>query len=342
MKKLLIICQAVDADSSTLGFFIEWLKEFSRQCDEVRVIGQSVGRYELPANIRVASMGKERGASKIVQLWNLWKLAWRWLPEVDGMFVHMSPEYVLAAAPLAAIRRKPIVLWYAHKSVTARLRLAARLCRAVVASAPAGLKIGGSNAKFLGQGIPTERFTIAARVRQPKLLSVGRITRVKNIDLMIRGLAELRRRGVAAELTLVGEPVTDEDRAYQQELRNLVGTLGVAEAVRLRGGARYDELPAIYATHALHLNLAPTGAPDKAVFEAMASGLPVIVANETFTGYLGGDAARMIVKPEADDIAEKTAVLLADNDPALPERLREIVERRHSLAALVRGIMELI
>jgi len=51
--RLLIVTQAVDADSSTLGFFVEWLREFSRQCEEIQVIGLAVGRHDLPANVRL-------------------------------------------------------------------------------------------------------------------------------------------------------------------------------------------------------------------------------------------------------------------------------------------------
>ena len=54
--RILVVTQAVDADSSTLGFFVEWLREFSGRCERVDVIALSVGRHGLPANVRVVSM----------------------------------------------------------------------------------------------------------------------------------------------------------------------------------------------------------------------------------------------------------------------------------------------
>ena len=82
--RILIVTQAVEADSSTLGFFVEWLREFSRQCEEVFVIGLAVGRHDLPPNVHVMSMGKERGAGKLARLFAFWKHLRAALPKVGA------------------------------------------------------------------------------------------------------------------------------------------------------------------------------------------------------------------------------------------------------------------
>ena len=129
--RILIVTQAVDRDSSTLGFFVEWLREFSKQCERVDVIALSVGAHDLPSNVRVVSMGKERGAGKLTRLLNLWKGLRRSLPEADGVFIHMCPEYLIAGWPVFLFRRKPILLWYAHRQTNWRVRLGERLADVV-------------------------------------------------------------------------------------------------------------------------------------------------------------------------------------------------------------------
>lgn len=339
MRRPLVICQAVDADATALGFFVGWLAELSRQVERLAVIGQSVGRHDLPSDVVVGSMGKEQGISKIRQLSNLWSFLRRELPAADAIFVHMSPEYALVAWPLAAFFRKPIVLWYAHRSVTWRLRLATWLCDRVLTIATGSFLLNSGKVQALGHGIPTGLFTPGAPVREPWLLSVGRITRIKRLEVMIEALASLRPSVPAATLTLVGDEVTADDRTYRRELGELAERLGVSGAVIWAGKTRYVDLPAVYRMHALHLNLAPTGALDKAVLEAMSCGVPVVVANRNFAETFGHDAERLIVETEPRAVAIRLEGLLKNPDAGLPTRLRAAVEAKHSLQALIRGIM---
>ncbi len=343
--KLVIICQGVDAESPILGFFIEWLREFSRQCETVHAIGLEVGTYDLPKNVSVHSLGKERGSSKPDRLFRLWSLLRKLLPDSDGVYAHQAPEFVIAAWPIAAINGKPIVLWYAHKAVNARLRLAAALSRWVVTSAAAALNLDLPNAVRLGQGIPTDLFFPSDVRRQMsdvfKLLSVGRITPIKHLEIMIDAVALLRKKGLPATLTLIGRPVFDSDREYARNLKAQIDRLGLGGVVTFIDGVNYRELPDRYRDYGLHLNLAPTGAPDKAILEAMASGLPIVVANETFHAFLGPDAAAMVAAPNAASVAEKIEAVAAIKDPEMPQRMRAIVERGHSLKKLVRGIIDL-
>ena len=335
--KLLLVVQAVDAESPVLGFIIGWITEFAAQCEAVEVIAFKTGRYDLPADVRVHPV--TRGGA-LTRFMSYRKLLREILPRVDGVFVHMSPEYAIAAWPQASRLKKPIVLWYAHKSVTLRLRVAAALSKKVATSAGASLNIHPKNAVHLGQGIPTDLFTPGAPVAEPKLLSVGRITPVKRIELMIDALDAMRESGIPATLTLVGGPVTESDRAYADRLRAQAKSLGIENAVIFAGGAPYAKLPETYRAYALHLNAAPTGAPDKAAFEAMACGVPCIVVNGTFRALLGSDAETLVADADGQDIARKAMALLAHPDGGLRARLRALVERGHSLKRLVHGIIE--
>ena len=123
--KLLITTQAVDLDDPVLGFFHRWLVEFSKHCESIHVICLKEGRHELPANVFVHSLGKESGASRLRYVARFYRYIWKYKNEYDTVFVHMNPEYIVLGGLLWRIGGKRIGLWYVHKSVSVRLRIAA-------------------------------------------------------------------------------------------------------------------------------------------------------------------------------------------------------------------------
>ena len=72
--KILIITQKIDRNDSVLGFFCGWVEEFSKHCEQVTVIALGVGVHNLPKNVRVFSLGKERGVSRVGYLYNFYRL----------------------------------------------------------------------------------------------------------------------------------------------------------------------------------------------------------------------------------------------------------------------------
>ena len=59
---LLFITQKVDRADWLLGFTHGWLKALAGKVDRLTIICLEQGETELPSNVRVISLGKERGA----------------------------------------------------------------------------------------------------------------------------------------------------------------------------------------------------------------------------------------------------------------------------------------
>jgi len=125
--KLLIITQKVDINDDILGFFHSWIAEFAKHCEKITVICLKKGEYNLPKNVKILSMGKENGESKLKYIINFYKYIWRERKEYDTVFVHMNPEYVMLGGSLWRFMGKKISLWYTHKSITQNLQWAERL-----------------------------------------------------------------------------------------------------------------------------------------------------------------------------------------------------------------------
>ncbi|MEM9336981.1 MAG: hypothetical protein AAGA35_03955, partial [Patescibacteria group bacterium] len=68
-QETLVICaEAVDRAHPILGFFHGWVEEFANHFGEVHVVCLGAGEFDLPQNVQVYSLGKEKRASKLRML----------------------------------------------------------------------------------------------------------------------------------------------------------------------------------------------------------------------------------------------------------------------------------
>ena len=87
---VLICTQKVDKNDPILGFFHDWVIGFAAKYDYVTVICLFEGEHDLPENVKVFSLGKEKGASKVAYLMRFYKYIWSKQTEYDVVFVHMN------------------------------------------------------------------------------------------------------------------------------------------------------------------------------------------------------------------------------------------------------------
>jgi len=348
--KLLILTQKVDKNDETLGFFYDWIMEFSRHCEKVTVIGLGVGEYHLPDNVRVLSLGKEELAAgrgsldifkKIKYIFNFFKYTWQYRRDYDSVFIHMNPEYAVLGGWFWRLWKKRLALWYVHRQNSWRLWLAEKLCQVVFSVGQASLPLRGKKINLVGHGINCEKFIYQPKVGNDdkfKIISVGRLTKIKDLATLILaiGLLPLELRG-RLSVELVGAPVTAADDSYKNSLMAQIEKEKLAEVIKFVGSSPYLLMPEVYRRADLMVNLAPTGGVDKAVLEAMACGLPVLVANESFRPYLGELAQQLIFKfGDASDLAQKITWLSQQKlDPFF---FRQQVLNEHNLSQLIKKI----
>ena len=61
---LLMFNLATDADDPILGFASGWIAALAKRVEVVHVITMRAGRVDVPGNVRVYSVGKEKGYSE--------------------------------------------------------------------------------------------------------------------------------------------------------------------------------------------------------------------------------------------------------------------------------------
>lgn len=262
--KLLIITQVVDTEDPVLGFFVRWLEEFAKHAERVEIICLKSGRFNLPENVRVHSLGKEKRRSRVGYLLNFYRYIWRLRHDYDEVFVHMNPEYVILGGPLWRLLHKRIALWYTHKSVNLRLRIAEAFSDIILTASKESFRLKSRKVRIMGHGIDTDFFSPdQSIVREDWALSVGRLMQSKRHDLAIRLAVQEGR-----SLRIVGE---GPERPYLEVLAREIGA-----HVQFLGGMNQLQLRDEYRKAACLIHTSETGSLDKVVLEALACGLPIV------------------------------------------------------------------
>src|SRR5258708_38009870 len=151
--RIVMFVQQVDERDWLRAFTLDWIRGLAARVERVDVITLEQGKATLPANVFVHSMGKERGYGRVRELLEYYRILWRLIRHVDVLFCHMTPRYSWLAAPLAALFRKPQVLWYTHRQDDWELRLALMACRFVTKAVPDRFPIKSPKGPALGPGI---------------------------------------------------------------------------------------------------------------------------------------------------------------------------------------------
>ena len=206
--RILVITQKYDINDSNLGVFVDWWDRLAHRVEKVYVLALEKRSEPKVGNIQVESMGKEKGVKFGGKFLGFYKGFFKLIGASEAILVHMIPKYVILAAPIAFILRKPIYMWYTGVSVHWQLRLAVICCRKVFTAHEEAMRINTPKRIVTGHGIDTERFKIpSSKFQVPSsqvtILSVGRITPSKGHDLIIRVVADLIKADYDLKLKLV-------------------------------------------------------------------------------------------------------------------------------------------
>ncbi len=343
--RILLFNLVTDVDDPILGFTTRWIRALAKRVEFIHVITMRAGRIEVPENVRVYSVGKERGYSEGRRALEFYRLLLRVLREdhIDICFSHMIPIFTILAAPVLKAKRIPMITWYAHPSLKSVLKLAHYFSDRMVTSVATAYPYKRDKLTPIGQGIDTDLFSPDGSASSPPdlpmILCVGRLSPVKNHLTLIEAACLLRRGcGKPFRMVILGGPGSPRDKSYISSLHDRVKRLELQECVYFEPPAPMVDLPVWYRRCTVHVNLTPTGFGDKVAWEAMACGKPSLVANEGFLETLGYWSDRLLFRyGNSEDLAQKLESIL--NMPGgtyqtIGQYLREQVVQMHDLKRL--------
>ncbi len=187
--------------------------------------------------------------------------------------------------------------------------------RARVEIVPSGIDV----ARF-GAGRRNEplRAKLGARPGERLLLSVGRLAKEKNVELLLRGLAGARDPSL--RLAIAG------DGPMRSELEHLARAIGVSERTRFLGAIPRDALPDLYASADAFVMPSTTETQGLVLAEALAAGARVIASDSAQSrDVLGG--AGIIVEPSPAGFTRALREVPGQPDRAVSEVARRAAGR---------------
>jgi glycosyltransferase involved in cell wall biosynthesis len=333
--KLLICTQKVDANDAVLGFFHGWIEHFSKRFSQITVVCLEKGDVHLPSNVDVFSLGKESGTRRLMQATKLLQLSFALRHEYDAVFVHMNQEYVLVAGILWRIFGKKVTMWRNHPKGNSLTDVAVLLCHKVFCTSPHSYTAQFKKTTLMPAGIDTALFSQKEiKGTGNHILSLGRISPIKNIRVFIEALIKVSKEGKRFNATIVGD-VLARDKGYAEPLPKLINDNALSENVTIQSGVPHTKTAALYRSSDIFVNLTPSGSFDKTILEAMATGLIPVATNEFLRGVVPG----MFLVPSDDSEKVATALitaigLSAEERQAYAKKFRDFVAEHHSLDAL--------
>lgn len=343
---LLLFNLKTDADDAVLGFTTDWINALAKHFEHIFVVTMYAGRITVADNVQVFSVGKEKGYSEPKRVAEFYRLVWRLLQtkRIDACFAHMMPLFAVLGSPLLKLKKIPILLWYAHKTVNPTLRIATQLVDRVVTSSKSGFQINTPKLRIIGQGIDINRFCPVPSKSESSpftILSLGRLSPIKRVEVLIKALARLRHKHPEYEVQakIVGGPLGKLDQKYAKELKELAMKLDVYNCIEFVGSKSFHEVHYYYQIADCFVNSGDTDSVDKTVLEAMSCGIPIITSNIAFLDILEQElASEWVIEKGSEDALHKRLFALLDMSWAerntLGKRLRKIVVDEHSLPAL--------
>lgn len=329
--KLLIITQVLDIKHPILGFFHRWIEEFTKHFEHIHVIALQTAEYDLPENVTVHSLGKEKGAGKLQRLYTLYSILYTLRHDYDAVFVHMNPEYIVLAGWLWRLAGKKVGLWYNHTVGSVWLKIAQPFTSIIFHTSSYAYTARYKNAKRMPAGIDTDLFKSRGAKKIPKSVYFqGRVAPAKKVHVLLEAFALLHEKGIAERLTIVGP----EDDSYAAPLKEKYRALITSGAIAFLGPREYTSTPELYESHTVSVNLTDRGNYDKTVLESLACGTPAVVSSDAFSDIVPEDLMLKDVSVASLARALEHA-LSASYDPGA---LREPVIQKHSLPLLAKKL----
>lgn len=348
VRRLVFVTQTIDADDPNLAQTIDLVAALARRCEEVVVLADRVRRHDLPGNVSFRTFGASgrlrRGLRYAGALIGVLRGG-----RPDALLAHMSPIFLVLAAPLLKPARVPLALWYTHWRAGPTLRLADRLCTVALTVDRASYPLRSRKARAIGHAVDLGAF--APRKQEPaappfRLLALGKTEPWKGFTVLLDAVELLDAR-----LEIRGPQLNAGQARHRAELEaRVAASPALRERVTIGDAVGREQVPGLI--RSAHAVVSPGGvrdggeALDKVIYETAACAVPLVASHPSLEPVLARAPMRLSFRPgDAADLAEVLAGLAAASSAERAEAgrlLRRWVEEEHSVDHWADGVLEAV
>ncbi|MFC1782092.1 glycosyltransferase family 4 protein [Planctomycetota bacterium] len=180
--------------------------------------------------------------------------------------------------------------------------------------------------EVIANGVDGEKFKPAERkidLQGLRLLTVGRLSASKRVELLIEAVGQLQERFTGVSLTIAGGGVLQED------LERMVKQKQLQDVVKIMGRAPAEQMPQLYQKHDILISATAQEGMSNAMLEAMACGLPIITTRCEGVEELITDNGVIVEQPTAEALAGAVERVIQE-----PQRYEEMAAAGHRRARL--------
>jgi len=258
----------------------------------------------------------------------------------------MNPEYMVLGGLLWKLMKKKRGLWYMHKSVTLKLRVAQILTQAIFSATGESFRARTNKLYITGHGIDIKRFYKKEYVSSGsffKIITIGRISPIKDYRTLIDAMGLLQKKGLNVQLDIVGGVDGSRYKGYLTNLKQKIKEDGLTDQINFIGPVPNKNIVSYLHQADFFVNTSQTGSLDKAILEAMACGLVVFSSNDSAMNVLGPHRDKLFFKTkDKSDLAQKISDMITASDSERAQiglDLSKIVSCDHNLKKLIEKIV---
>jgi len=215
--------------------------------------------------------------------------------DVPGQHARLQLDYKILAPAFRSIWKKASVLVTCSEGLKERALL-------FMPSVPIDV---------IPNGVELDRFYPAENAEKSeeiRLLTVGRLSVTKRIEMLIEAVEILHRTACKVRLTVVG------GGQMEQQLRKIAAERELRDVIKITGRMDSKKMPEVYRQSDIFISASMQEGMSNAMLEAMASGLPIVTTRcEGLAELINGNG--IIVEQEnIEDIAKAIKQLVDDTE----------------------------
>lgn len=317
--KIIAFCQTIDLKDLALSDTFSRISELAnfKEVIQLYIISlNSSGQQpkNIPSNVKIYSIDQK---SKLFKLLNLYKLVISILikNKINFCYVYMGNIFPIILTPLKLFFKFQIITWYGHLSKNILSLVSLKYFTNIWLSSDNVYNI--YNLKHfinIGHGVDKKIFyTINNHSkRSNSLVCVGRISKIKNINLLIESIYLLKEiNNINLKLIIIGAPYLKADHIYKDYLIELIKILKLEKNVLFLGHLSLMQINKIYNRHKFYITACPGGL-GKSGIEGIHSGCVPIIAEPRLSTFDYNQILKQntICQRKSYDIYEKILALL--------------------------------
>lgn len=289
-NKLLYLNLSVDSSDTSLGFVETWISNFLNDFDKIDVLtlNKAIEAESISEKLKIYGIDQDSSHSKIKKFLELRSIIKKLTHQnnYEVCFSHMSPLLSILVKLFCVKNIPHSILWYTHpkpKELSKKFILLTSLLinNHVVTASNSSFPYKRKKVTAIGHGIDYKLFYSARNdLPNSNFLILSRITKTKNIELSIDSF--LKSKFCQNTITIIGDPVTQEDIKYKNYLIN---KYSAQDNVIFKGKVPHKNLPSVLKDYSFHINSTNKGFYDKSVLETLSAGLFNFYSNPDYNKH---------------------------------------------------------